>query len=142
MHAEIVRTLKNIRHILNFKKKIISFGTLDSLRYKYSCKCGVIRVSKCSLIVKKDNKVDSWLLLTSGLYSDKFNCCVFFTWSKFKHYLLMAFAIESYEWEMYDNSEKVGYKTPKKRITWLLLLLCLREVMQNQFQYKYLQNEL
>lgn len=79
MHAEIVRTLKNIRHILNFKKKIISFGTLDSLRYKYSCKCGVIRVSKCSLIVKKDNKVDSWLLLTSGLYSDKFNCCVFFT---------------------------------------------------------------
>jgi len=36
MHDGIMRTLKNIRHILDLKKNLISLGTLDSLGYKYS----------------------------------------------------------------------------------------------------------
>jgi hypothetical protein len=36
MHDGIVRTLTNVRHMLDLKKNLISLGTLDSLGYKYS----------------------------------------------------------------------------------------------------------
>ena len=63
MHDGIVRTLTNLRHILDLKKNLISLGTLDSLGYKYSGKGGVIWVSKGSLVIMKGNKVDGLYFL-------------------------------------------------------------------------------
>jgi hypothetical protein len=50
MHKGIARTLMNVRHIPDLEKNIISLGTLDFLRYKYSSVSGVIKVSKGSLV--------------------------------------------------------------------------------------------
>jgi hypothetical protein len=63
MHDGIVRTLKNVRHILDLKKNLISLGTLDSLGYKYSGEGGVIRVSKGPLVMVQGNKVDGLYFL-------------------------------------------------------------------------------
>ena len=63
MHDGIVRTLTNVRHIQDLKKNLISLGTLDSLRYKYSGEGGVIRVSKGSLVIMNGNKVDDLYFL-------------------------------------------------------------------------------
>jgi hypothetical protein len=63
MHDGIVRTLKNIQHIPDLKKNLISLGTLDSLGYKYSGEGGVIRVSKCPLVMMQGNKVDGLYFL-------------------------------------------------------------------------------
>jgi hypothetical protein len=49
MHDGIVRTiLKNVRHMPDLKKNLISLDTLDSIGYKYSSEDGVIWVSKSS----------------------------------------------------------------------------------------------
>jgi hypothetical protein len=49
MHDRIVRTiLKNVRHMPDLKKNLISLDTLDSIGYKYSSEDGVIWVSKSS----------------------------------------------------------------------------------------------
>jgi hypothetical protein len=46
MHDEIVRTLKNVRHVLDLKKNLISLGILDSLGYEYSVKVESFRLRK------------------------------------------------------------------------------------------------
>ena len=54
MHDGIMRTtLKNVRHMLDLKKNLISLDTLDSIGYKYSSESGVIWVSKSSLVIMK-----------------------------------------------------------------------------------------
>jgi hypothetical protein len=58
MYNGIVRTLKNVRHIPDLKKNLISLGTLDSLGYKYSGEG-----SKGSLVIMKGNKVDDLYFL-------------------------------------------------------------------------------
>ena len=47
MHGT-VKTLKNVRHVPDLKRNLISLGTLDSLGYKYSGGGGVIRVNEGS----------------------------------------------------------------------------------------------
>lgn len=42
MHDGIVRTFKNVRHIADLKKNLISLGTLDSLGNMYSDEGGVL----------------------------------------------------------------------------------------------------
>ena len=63
MHDGVVRTLTNVRHILDLKKNLISLGTLDSQRYKYCAEGGVLRVSKGSLIMMKGKLVNGLYLL-------------------------------------------------------------------------------
>jgi len=63
MHDGIVRTLKNVQHIPDLKKNLISLGTLDSLGYKYSGEGGVIRVWKGPLVMMQGNKVDGLYFL-------------------------------------------------------------------------------
>jgi len=63
MHDDIVRTLNNVRHMPDLKKKLISLGTLDSNGYKFSAEGGVLRVSKGSLIVMKGKKVNTLYIL-------------------------------------------------------------------------------
>lgn len=38
MFDEVVRTLTNVRYVLELKKNLLSLGTLDSLDYSYSTK--------------------------------------------------------------------------------------------------------
>ena len=59
MHNGIVRTLSNVRHVPDLKKKLISLDTLDSNGYKFSAEGGVLRVSKGSLVVMKGKKVNT-----------------------------------------------------------------------------------
>jgi hypothetical protein len=62
IHDKIVRTMKNV-HIPDLKKNLISFGTLDSLEYKYFGEGGVIWVCKGSLVIMQGNKVDGLYFL-------------------------------------------------------------------------------
>ena len=61
MHDGIVRTLKDVRHVPDLKKNLISLGTLDSQGYKYVAEGGVLKVSKDALVVIKGQ-------LSRGLY--------------------------------------------------------------------------
>ena len=61
MHDGIVRTLKDVRHVPDLKKNLISLGTLDSQGYKYVAEGGVLKVSKGALVVIKGQ-------LSLGLY--------------------------------------------------------------------------
>ena len=63
MHDGIVRTLSNVRHVLDLKKNLISSGTLDSNSYKFSAGDGVFRVSKGFLVVMKGKKVNTLYIL-------------------------------------------------------------------------------
>jgi hypothetical protein len=63
INDEIMRTLNNVRHILDLKKNLISLGTLYSLGYKYSGEGGFIRVSKGPLVMMQGNKVDGHYFL-------------------------------------------------------------------------------
>ncbi|WVZ86727.1 hypothetical protein U9M48_033466 [Paspalum notatum var. saurae] len=53
MHDGIVRTLTGVRHVPDMTKDLISLSTLDGKGYKYSGGDGVLKVSKCSLVVMK-----------------------------------------------------------------------------------------
>ena len=66
MHDGIVRTLSNVRHVLNLKKNLISLGTFDYNGSKFSAKGRVLRVSKGSLVVMKGKKVDTLYILQSS----------------------------------------------------------------------------
>ncbi|GKA06401.1 hypothetical protein Tco_0685625, partial [Tanacetum coccineum] len=56
MHDVVVRTLTNVRHVLDLKKNLISLGVLDSKGFKYTSENGVLRVSKGALVVMKATK--------------------------------------------------------------------------------------
>ena len=49
----VVKTLGDVRHIPNLKRNLISLSTLDSKWYKYTGEDGVLKVSKCVLVVIK-----------------------------------------------------------------------------------------
>ena len=53
IHDSIVRTLGNVRHVLDLKK-LISLGNIDSNNYKFSAEGGVWRVYKGSFVVMKE----------------------------------------------------------------------------------------
>ena len=63
MHDGIIRTLSNVRHVLDLKKNLISLGTLHSNGYKFSAEGGVLRVSKGFLVVMKGKKMDTLYIL-------------------------------------------------------------------------------
>ena len=63
MHDGIIRTLSNVRHVPDLKIILISLGTLDSNAYKFSAEGGVLRVSKCSLVVMKGKKENTLYIL-------------------------------------------------------------------------------
>ncbi|GJX80863.1 retrovirus-related pol polyprotein from transposon TNT 1-94 [Tanacetum coccineum] len=56
MHDGVVRTLSDVRHVPDLKKKLISLGVLDSKGFKYTSKNNVLRVSKGALVVMKATK--------------------------------------------------------------------------------------
>ncbi|GJY08330.1 retrovirus-related pol polyprotein from transposon TNT 1-94 [Tanacetum coccineum] len=66
MHDGVVRTLTNVRHVLDLKKNLISLGVLDSKGFKYTSENGVLRVSKGALVVMKATKGTSSLYTLQG----------------------------------------------------------------------------
>ncbi|OIT28642.1 hypothetical protein A4A49_62086, partial [Nicotiana attenuata] len=53
MHDGVVRTLTNVRHVLDLNKNPISLGTLESIGCKYTCEGGVLKVSHVALVIMK-----------------------------------------------------------------------------------------
>jgi hypothetical protein len=51
MSDGVVRTLENVRYILDMRKNLISLGTLDSKGYSYKSENGIMKVSKGSMVV-------------------------------------------------------------------------------------------
>ncbi|KAK3021368.1 hypothetical protein RJ639_046001 [Escallonia herrerae] len=56
MFDGIVRTLGDVRYIPDFKKNLISLGTLDSIDCSISIKGGVIKVTKGAMVIMKGQK--------------------------------------------------------------------------------------
>jgi hypothetical protein len=75
MHDGTDRILKNVQHVPDLKKNIISLVTLDSLGNEYSDESGVIRVKKGSLVVLQGNKFDGLYFLQGSMVIDLANVC-------------------------------------------------------------------
>lgn len=81
MHSIIVKTLTNVRHILDLKKNInISLGNLDSLDYLYSGEGGIIRV-KGSSVVMKGKKINGLYFLQVRMVTSSIACHLQITYS-------------------------------------------------------------
>ncbi|KAK3016566.1 hypothetical protein RJ639_005827 [Escallonia herrerae] len=63
MHDGIVRTLTDIRHVLELRKNLISLGTFDSNGCRYRAAGGVMRIMKGVLVVMKGLKQNNLYLL-------------------------------------------------------------------------------
>ena len=59
MFDGIVKILTNVRYVPDLKKNLISLGTLDSLGYGYSAKNGVMKITKCAMVITKGNKIEN-----------------------------------------------------------------------------------
>ena len=57
MFDGVVRTLCDVRHVPNLRKNLISLGVLNSNEFCYKSKSEVMKVSKDSMIVMKDKKL-------------------------------------------------------------------------------------
>jgi len=55
MHDGMIRTLTNVRHVPDFKRNLISPGTLESPGCKYTVEGGVLKVCKGALVLIKAN---------------------------------------------------------------------------------------
>ena len=50
---ERVRTLKNVKHVLDLKKNLLSLGDLKAQRYKFTGIDGALKVTKGSMTILK-----------------------------------------------------------------------------------------
>jgi hypothetical protein len=63
MFDGIIRTLTDVRHVPELKKKLISLGVLDSGGHKFTGQGGELQVFKGSLMVMKATRLEiciSW----------------------------------------------------------------------------------
>lgn len=49
-------TLTSVRHVSELKRNLIYLSTLDSNGYRYTGECGVLKVSRCALVVMDGHK--------------------------------------------------------------------------------------
>ena len=56
MFDGVIRTLTDVRHVPELRKKIISLGVLDSHCHKFTGLSGLLKVSKGALVVMKAQK--------------------------------------------------------------------------------------
>ena len=59
MFDGVVRTLSDVRHILESRKNLISLETLDSHGYCYKSEGGLMKTRKGVMVVMKGNKLSS-----------------------------------------------------------------------------------
>jgi len=62
-----VRTLMNVRHILNLKKNLLSLGALEARGYKFSGADGGIKVTKGSMTILKGEQTTNLYKLTRSI---------------------------------------------------------------------------
>jgi hypothetical protein len=65
-HDDMTRTLTDVRHVSTMFRNLISLSTLDNMGYKYFASGGVLKISKCSLIVMKGVIKSANLYVLSG----------------------------------------------------------------------------
>ena len=80
MFDGVVRTLSDVRHVLNLKRNLISLSTLHVKRYKYTSEGGIVKVSKGALVMMKGPKRSVNLYVLQGLWLQviRFLCYYFF----------------------------------------------------------------
>ena len=66
MFDGVVRTLGNVKYILDLKRNLISLSTLDANGYKYTGEGGVLKVSKGSLVLMKGKRNAANLYVLHG----------------------------------------------------------------------------
>ncbi|KAG8477010.1 hypothetical protein CXB51_030151 [Gossypium anomalum] len=66
MFDGVVRTLSDVRHVLELKRNLISLSTLDSKGYRYTAESGVLKISKGSLVVMKGQRKIAKLYVLQG----------------------------------------------------------------------------
>ncbi|KAG8483146.1 hypothetical protein CXB51_022101 [Gossypium anomalum] len=66
MFDGVVRTLSDVRHVLELKINLISLSTLDSKEYRYTVESRVLEISKGSLIVMKGQRKTAKLYVLQG----------------------------------------------------------------------------
>lgn len=52
-----VRTLKDVMHVLDLKKNIISLDVLDFIVFKFISENGMLKMSRVALVVMKNNMI-------------------------------------------------------------------------------------
>jgi hypothetical protein len=57
MHDGFVRTLKDVSHVLELRKNLISLGVLDYVIYECTNQGGLLKVSKDILLVMKAKRI-------------------------------------------------------------------------------------
>ncbi|KAG8485974.1 hypothetical protein CXB51_019297 [Gossypium anomalum] len=66
MFDGVVRTLSDVRHVLELKRNLISLSILDSKGYRYTAESGVLKISKGSLVVMKGQRKNTKLYVLQG----------------------------------------------------------------------------
>ena len=66
MFDGVVRTLGDIRHVLDLKRNLISPSTLHAKGYKYIGEGGVLNISKGALVVMKVHQKTTMLYVLQG----------------------------------------------------------------------------
>ena len=61
MFDGVVRTLSDVKHVLNLKRNLISLSTLDAKGYKYTGEGGVLKISKGALVKMKGHQKTAML---------------------------------------------------------------------------------
>ena len=56
MFDGMTRTLKEVRHVLDLKRNLISLGTLDESGYDFKAKNGKLTISKGAMVFMKGQK--------------------------------------------------------------------------------------
>lgn len=51
IHNSIMRTLTQVRHVLELKKNLIFFSTLDLDGCQYTLECGILKVARATLMI-------------------------------------------------------------------------------------------
>ena len=63
MHDGKIRTLKEVRHVPDLKRNLISLGTLDKSGYNFKAKNGKLTISKGAMVVMKGQKRNGLYIL-------------------------------------------------------------------------------
>ena len=61
MFDGVVRTLGDVKHVLDLKRNLISLSTLDTKGYKYTSEGGVLKISKGALVKMKGHQKTAML---------------------------------------------------------------------------------
>ena len=63
MFDGMTRTLKEVKHVLNLKRNLISLRTLDESSYNFKAEDGKLTISKCAMVVMKGQKRNGLYIL-------------------------------------------------------------------------------